>query len=119
MTIEQLNVLAAEADAALAERYAKIDAISQVNTEKVLDSFRKHRVSEAMFMPSSGYGYDDKGRDTLDAIMPMCSVQKLHSCATTLSTAPRPVTVASLMPSTAASHKTFSTISSPGSRRIT
>ncbi len=68
MTIEQLNVLAAEADAALAERYAKIDAISQVNTEKVLDSFRNHRVSEAMFMPSSGYGYDDKGRDTLDAI---------------------------------------------------
>ena len=38
------------------------------NTEKILNSFRNNRVSEAIFAPTSGYGYDDRGRDTLDKI---------------------------------------------------
>jgi cystathionine beta-lyase family protein involved in aluminum resistance len=57
-----------KSDEELAEIYAGIDAISLFNTRKVLDSFRSHRVSEAMFAPSTGYGYGDTGRDTLDLI---------------------------------------------------
>ena len=65
---ERIWALAEAGEAALAERFRSIDAIAFENTKKVMDAFREHRVSEAMFAPSSGYGYDDRGRDTLDAI---------------------------------------------------
>ena len=65
---EQIKVLAAEAEAALAARFAEIDAVSFANTEKVMNAFAEHRVSDAMFQSTSGYGYDDRGRDVLDAI---------------------------------------------------
>ena len=60
--------IAAEAERALANRFAEVDAISFANTEKIMNSFKEYRVSEAMFNPTSGYGYDDRGRDTLDLI---------------------------------------------------
>ncbi len=65
---EKLLQIANEAEAALTGIFADIDAVSMQNTVRVLDAFRDHRVSDAHFAPSSGYGYDDKGRDTLDRI---------------------------------------------------
>ena len=65
---EYLLNLTAEAESALADRFAEIDRISFENTKKVMAAFANHRVSEAMFNPTSGYGYDDRGRDTLDRI---------------------------------------------------
>ena len=65
---QELLNLAEEAEEALKERFAELDRISFENTKKIMDAFREHRVSEAMFNPTSGYGYDDRGRDTLDAI---------------------------------------------------
>ncbi len=65
---DTINQLALRAEAALSERFAEIDRIAFENTNKVMDAFREHRVSEAMFNPTSGYGYDDRGRDTLDRI---------------------------------------------------
>lgn len=62
------TLLAKEADEALAPLFRDIDRVAQVNTEKVLEAFREERVSEGMFAPSSGYGYDDRGRETLDRI---------------------------------------------------
>ncbi len=47
---------------------ACIDEIALVNTEKVLDAFRRHRVAANFFDGTSGYGYDDRGRDELDLI---------------------------------------------------
>ena len=52
----------------VSERFCEIDDIAQKNTEKVLSSFRHHRVSDACFAGTTGYGYNDKGRDTLDQI---------------------------------------------------
>lgn len=52
----------------LAGRFAEIDRISEQNTEKVLAAFQKHRVADTMFAGTSGYGYSDTGRDTLDLI---------------------------------------------------
>ena len=49
-------------------RFEEIDGIALFNTEKVLAAFRRHRVSEGCFAGSTGYGYNDKGRDTLDLI---------------------------------------------------
>lgn len=60
--------LAREAQCALGEQFARIDAIAEANTQKVLSAFQKHRVAEACFSGTTGYGYDDLGRDKLDAI---------------------------------------------------
>jgi cystathionine beta-lyase family protein involved in aluminum resistance len=60
--------IAADADRALADIFAEIDEVSFYNTDRIIDAFREHRVSDAMFGATSGYGYDDKGRDTLHLI---------------------------------------------------
>ncbi len=65
---KRLTDLAMEAEKALADRFREIDEISFYNTNRIIDAFREHRVSDAMFAGTSGYGYDDKGRDTLDLI---------------------------------------------------
>ena len=65
---DRILELATKAETALAPMFADIDAVSFENTCKVMNAFREHRVSEAMFVPTSGYGYDDRGRDVLDAV---------------------------------------------------
>ncbi len=68
MTREELYTLAEGAETALSAEFREIDRISFVNTKKVMDAFAEFRVSESLFASSSGYGYDDRGRDTLDQI---------------------------------------------------
>ncbi len=63
-----LLALTAKAERELAEIFADIDRISFENTKRVMDSFRNNRVDDSCFAGTSGYGYDDKGRDTLDKI---------------------------------------------------
>lgn len=65
---ERVEALAAQAQADLAGQFARIDAVAEENTRKVLSAFQKHRVAEAHFAGTTGYGYDDLGRDTLDQI---------------------------------------------------
>ena len=48
--------------------FEKVERIEYVNSKKVLDAFRKYNVNEAHFASTTGYGYDDLGRDTLDKI---------------------------------------------------
>lgn len=45
-----------------------IERQSEANQFRILRSFQKHRVSDSHFIPTTGYGYDDIGRDTLEAI---------------------------------------------------
>ncbi len=68
MFSETLMELTRRAERDLAPMFAQLEQISLHNTKKVMDAFREYRVSEAMFAPSTGYGYDDRGRDTLDRI---------------------------------------------------
>ena len=49
-------------------RFDDIDHIAELNQMKVLKAFRDNRVSEAHLMPSTGYGYSDIGRDTLESV---------------------------------------------------
>ncbi len=49
-------------------RFREIDRLSEMNTERVLTAFHNHRVSEPCFSGTTGYGYDDLGRNTLDRI---------------------------------------------------
>ncbi len=65
---EKILDLAAKAEAALAPVFAEIDKIAYKNSARVLDSFRRHRVSDAMFAGSTGYGYGDVGRDAMGDI---------------------------------------------------
>ena len=53
---------------ALKEQFERIDSIAEANQAKVLAAFQKHRVSENHFETSTGYGYNDLGRDTLEAV---------------------------------------------------
>lgn len=52
----------------LKERFEKIDAVAEFNQLKVLNAMQKNRVSAECFNQSSGYGYNDMGRDTLEAV---------------------------------------------------
>ena len=65
---DKVKALAAQAQADIRPQFDRIDAIAEENTAKVLAAFQKHRVSEAHFAGTTGYGYDDLGRDTLDLI---------------------------------------------------
>ena len=65
---EEIIKIAQRAEERCKERFQEIDQVAQKNTERVLESFRKHRVSEACFAGTTGYGYDDLGRETLDKI---------------------------------------------------
>ena len=52
----------------LKDRFAAIDRVAEYNQAKVLRAMQKNRVSAACFVPTSGYGYDDFGRDTLERV---------------------------------------------------
>ncbi len=65
---DKIRTLAAEAETVLAPLFQSIDTIAERNTEHVLDCFRECRVSESLFTPSTGYGYGDMGRDTIDRL---------------------------------------------------
>ena len=52
----------------LQERFREIDHIAECNQMKVLSAMRENRLSEACLMPSTGYGYNDIGRETLERI---------------------------------------------------
>ncbi|ADU27501.1 aminotransferase class I/II-fold pyridoxal phosphate-dependent enzyme [Ethanoligenens harbinense] len=51
-----------------APAFARIERMAAQNSRKVLAAFAANRVSESHFAPSTGYGYGDRGRDTLDAV---------------------------------------------------
>ena len=52
----------------LKERFAEIDRIAEYNQAKVLSAMQKNRVSAACFAATTGYGYDDVGRDNLEKV---------------------------------------------------
>ena len=52
----------------LKDRFDEIDRTAEYNQVKVLNAFRKCRVSEACLSGTTGYGYNDIGRDTLEAV---------------------------------------------------
>ena len=65
---EKIWSLAEQAEKRCIRRFREIDQTALSNTERVLDAFRNARVSDACFSGTTGYGYDDLGRDTLDRI---------------------------------------------------
>ena len=65
---EPVRRLGEEVLAELAPRFARIDEIAEYNQLKVLGVMRKNRVSESHLTGTTGYGYNDDGRDTLERV---------------------------------------------------
>jgi len=68
MDSEQLWALAEKTEEDLRPVFRGIERTAEANTRRVLEAFREYRVSEACFAGTTGYGYDDLGRETLEKI---------------------------------------------------
>ena len=68
MTEVELYKISDKAEERCREMFERTDAVALFNTKKVLDAFKKHRVSDSCFAGTTGYGYDDLGRETIDAV---------------------------------------------------
>lgn len=64
----EVFALAEQVEAQLADKFRQIDKIAAKNTQKVMAAFQDNRVSEACFAGTTGYGYDDLGREVLDKV---------------------------------------------------
>lgn len=65
---ELLEKIIHEVEEQVTDLHKEIDKRIDQNQFRVLSSFQNHRVSDSHFIPSTGYGYDDIGRDTLEEI---------------------------------------------------
>jgi len=65
MNIETIKM---QSEQEITPEHKRIDEIVEFNQEKVLHAFQKLRVSDSHFNPTTGYGYDDFGRDTLESL---------------------------------------------------
>jgi len=65
---EKLISLCNEAEAKIVSQYEEIDNIYEYNQLKVLHAMQKNRLSEGHFAATSGYGYNDIGRDVIEDI---------------------------------------------------
>ena len=52
----------------LKDEFKKIDDLCFLNSKKVIDAFHKEKISEAHFASTSGYGYNDIGRDAIEKV---------------------------------------------------
>ncbi|WP_027084804.1 aminotransferase class I/II-fold pyridoxal phosphate-dependent enzyme [Cohnella panacarvi] len=56
------------AETQVSDRFRRIDRIVERNQRKVIEAFQKHKVSDFHFAGSTGYGYNDRGREVLDLV---------------------------------------------------
>lgn len=64
----EVYALCQEIEKSLKSRFEEIDKITECNQLKVLQAMQKHQVSEAHLAPTTGYGYNDIGRETLEKV---------------------------------------------------
>ena len=65
---EEIENLVNEAEIALQDEFKKIDLNCTRNSLKVLNAFQKNKIAEVHFNQTTGYGYDDIGRDTIEKV---------------------------------------------------
>lgn len=57
-----------EAELAVQQQFREIDKVCEFNSLKVLQAFHKYQISEVHFNSTTGYGYNDIGRDTIEKV---------------------------------------------------
>ena len=65
---EKVLELIGRAEEKAAGKFAELDDIRAYNQYKVLDIFRKNKISDRHFAWNTGYGYDDAGREALESV---------------------------------------------------
>ena len=65
---DDLYLLSKETEKELQDKFKELDSLCEYNSLKVLNAFQKHSVTEAHFASTTGYGYGDIGRDTIEEI---------------------------------------------------
>ncbi|MBM7716640.1 methionine gamma-lyase family protein [Siminovitchia sp. FSL H7-0308] len=65
---EKLGPVIEAVEEKISGKLKEIDKLIEINQYRVLACFQKHRVNDTYFHPSTGYGYDDMGRETLESI---------------------------------------------------
>lgn len=65
---KKLAPIVKEVESQITEVHKRADEVIESNQFRVLESFRKHKISDSHFIPTTGYGYDDIGRDTLEKV---------------------------------------------------
>ena len=65
---ERVLALAARAEESLADTYGRISDVQAYNELKVLDAFRQEKFSDVHMGQTTGYGYDDIGREKIENI---------------------------------------------------
>jgi len=60
-----IQTLINDAESSLLYAYQKVQQTAEYNQYKVIESFRTHRISARHFLPTTGYGYSDEGRQAL------------------------------------------------------
>ena len=68
MRYEDLKQLVIDCEEELKEEFKKIEELEFTNSKKVLDAFQKYHFSDTHFGTTTGYGYDDIGRDTIEKV---------------------------------------------------
>lgn len=76
---DKIIKIAEEAEKMISDKFTAIDETAFYNQMKVQKAFSDNRISTAHFNPTSGYGYDDEGRDSLDKVY-----ADVFSCETAL-----------------------------------
>lgn len=64
----EIQTIRTKVEKQIANLQNETDEIAEFNQAKVLDAFQDNKVSDFHFHPSTGYGYDDEGRDTLERV---------------------------------------------------
>lgn len=65
---DKTHKLVSEAEESIKEQFKHIENICEINQLRVMKAFADNRVSDSHFVATTGYGYDDLGRDTLDRV---------------------------------------------------
>jgi hypothetical protein len=65
----------------LRDRFDEVDSNAEYNQLKVVNAMQQHQVSEACLLGTTGYGYNDLGRDTWRLSMQRLSIRRMHWCA--------------------------------------
>ena len=68
MDDKKLDVLVKEVEDEISKQVKKIDERCMRNSIRVLDAFQKNRIADVHFNSTSGYGYDDIGRDAIEKV---------------------------------------------------
>ena len=69
---DRLQAVSEQAVEACKESFANIDRITEYNQQKVLSAFINNSVAESHFAASTGYGYNDRGREVLEKVFADC-----------------------------------------------